>query len=367
MRLEWLSLTEFRSYRLLRLTFSHRMSVFVGPNGSGKTNLLEAASLLTPGRGLRGARLADLQRHDAPAHWAVAGRVSGRDLGTGASVSARVGGGERRAFYVDGEPVRGQASFASLFACTWLTPQMDRLFTEGAAGRRRFLDRLVLALEPGHAKEVASFEAAALNRNRRLAEGHFDPAWLSTIEDAMARHAVAMTASRRVLIRQLNEAMAGQAAAPFPHVKLSLDCPIAARLAQAPALAVEDWLRQNLAAARTRLTPMISPQRADLMLHDGTTGRPAGVSSTGQQKAMLIGVILGHAALIARMRQLSPVLLLDEPLTHLDEAHRHALFACLSAGRAQVLLTGTDNDVFAPLRGTAAFYEVGEDRVALQS
>jgi DNA replication and repair protein RecF len=282
------------------------------------------------------------------------------EIGTGTGEDS-----ERRVFRLDGAAPRSQAEIGARLAAVWLTPQMDRLFTESAGGRRKFLDRLVLALEPGHAREVAAFEAAAAQRNRLLAEGRADADWLAGLEDAMARHAVAATAARMALIGRLNAALAAGVAAPFPAVSLALDCAIAARLAEMPALGVEDWLRAALRDARTadagRGAAGFGPQRADVVITDSLSGRAAGLSSTGQQKAMLLGIVLGHAALITAARGAPPILLLDEPLVHLDEYRRLALFEALSRTGLHALITGTDEEPFRPLH--AAYYKLVDGRI----
>ncbi len=365
-RLLRLTLTDFRSYRALRFSPAGLLSVFTGPNGSGKTNLLEAVSLLVPGRGLRSARFSELARQgvEASGGWAVAATMKTPegvlDIGTGTGDDS-----ERRIFRLDGAAPRSQAEVGTRLSAVWLTPQMDRLFTEAASGRRRFLDRLVTALEPTHARELATFEAAAAQRSRLLVEGRADPDWLAGLEDSMARHAVAATAARAGLIARLNAALAGGMAAPFPAVALAMDCVIAARLASSPALAVEDFLREALADARVADTARgaagFGPQRADVLIADAATGRPAGLSSTGEQKSMLIGLILGHAALIAAARGTPPLLLLDEPLVHLDESRRLALFETLTQQSLHALITGTDAEPFAPLQ--ASYYTVGDGRI----
>ena len=352
LRLSRLVLTGFRSYPALTWQPSGRIAVLHGPNGSGKTNLLEAISLLVPGRGLRGARAGEVQRL-GEAVWAVAARLETPagplDVGTGSAPDGR----DRRVFRLDGAAPRNQAEVAARVAAVWLTPQMDRLFQEAAGGRRRFLDRLVYALEPGHAREVAAHDTAMAGRNRLLAEGRRDPAWLAGLEDAMARHAVAATVARMAVVARLNTAQPGA----FPAASLALLCPIAERLAEAPALAVEDWLRAALAAGRAADAATGSAghgaHRCDMALADATSGLPAALASTGQQKALLIGVILAHAGLLTATRGFAPLLLLDEPAVHLDEARRAALFAALRDLPAQVFLTGTDAGVFAPLRGDA--------------
>ena len=356
LRLRRLQLTQFRSYEALDWRPAGSVLVVTGPNGSGKTNLLEAVSLLVPGRGLRGAKAAELPRQGGPGRWAASAQIERESityaLGTGTPPD---GPSDRRVFRLNGAPPRTQAEVATLVSAVWLTPQMDRLFQEGASGRRRFLDRLTWALEPGHAREVSAFEQAMAGRNRLLAEGGADPAWLAAVEDGMARHAVAVAAARRSLVARLDGA-AG-ATRGFPSARVLLLCPVADRLGSAPAVAVEDWMREQLARDRARDAAAggaaLGTHRADMAMEDRATGLAAAQASTGQQKALLIGVILAHAQVIAEARGAPPLLLLDEPAVHLDEGRRRLLFAALADGPAQAMLTGTDSATFEPLAGVA--------------
>lgn len=365
LRLDRLTLTDFRGYAALTWRPAAQVSVLYGPNGSGKTNLLEAVSLLVPGRGLRNARNTDLPRHNGSGGWTVAARLHTIDgdttIGTGCEP-----GSDRRVFRVDGVAPRNQADIARLVAAVWLTPQMDRLFQEGLSGRRRFLDRLVWALEPGHAREMAAHDTAVHSRNRLLAEGRHDRAWLAGLEDSIARHAVSASAARLGLVTRLNGRMRAVVGA-FPPARMALVCPIAERLETEPALAVEDWLRDGLAANRARDTAAgssaLGAHRTDMLLTDVTTGTPAALASTGQQKALLIGVILAHADLIAAARGFAPLLLLDEPAVHLDADRRQALFSVLSGSPAQTMITGTDAETFLPLADAAEAFAIHEGQL----
>lgn len=372
LRLTRLMLTDFRSYPALEVRFAGQIVAIAGENGVGKTNLLEAISLLGPGRGLRGARVGELGRHtpEGARPWAAAGRFATPhgtfDIGTGTAGDGA--SPDRRTFRLDGNPVRSQAELADRVAAVWLTPQMDRLFQEGASGRRRFLDRLVWALEPAHAREVAAYDNAMAQRNRLLTEGRRggrgaapDPAWLSALEEAMARHGVAATAARRGLVARLNATLEAGVTGAFPAARLRLVCAVCDALDHEPALAVEERLRAELAAGRARDAAagaaLAGAHRTDLSMVHLPKQLPAELCSTGEQKALLVSVVLAHAALIASARGFAPLLLLDEVAAHLDAGRREALFEALAALPAQAFLTGTDPEVFTPLRGVAEGWE----------
>ncbi|EWY37272.1 recombinase RecF [Skermanella stibiiresistens SB22] len=372
-----LTLTQFRCYDGARLNTDARPVVLTGPNGAGKTNLLEAVSFLSPGRGLRRARLAEVERIGSPAGagWAVAARVETPlgpvDIGTGRDMTTD-GTSERRLVRIDGHPVRGQVALAEHVALTWLTPQMDRLFVEGTSGRRRFLDRLVFGFDPAHAGRLSRYEHALRERSRLLRDGRGDDAWLSALEDEMATSGVAVAAARRDMVSRLQQACE-QATGPFPRADLAVSGTVEDWLADQPALAAEDALRRRLADGR-RFDGgsgsageggggTIGPHRSDLEVRHRGKDMPAEVCSTGEQKALLIAIVLANARLMAAERGQPPLLLLDEVAAHLDAERRAALFGEILAIGAQAWLTGTDVGMFAGLGDAANFFRVEDAHV----
>ncbi|HUK60960.1 MAG TPA: DNA replication/repair protein RecF [Stellaceae bacterium] len=371
-----LSLTDFRGYGALRFEADDRPVVLSGENGAGKTNLLEAISFLAPGRGLRRAKLAEIDRRVPPARatevapgaWTIAARIATADgpiqVGTGRDAASP--SGERRIVKIDGAKAKTQAELAHLAHLVWLTPQMDRLFIEGSSGRRRFLDRLVLGFDAGHATRLSTFEHALKERARLLREGPADPAWLATLEETLAADGIAVTAARQTLVARLDAACAA-AEGPFPSAVLTLKGEIETMLGAMPALAAEDELRRRLAAARKSDgesgTTAVGPHRSDLVVHDRASGMAAALCSTGEQKALLISIVLAHARLEWQVAGVPPILLLDEVAAHLDAGRRAALFTALTEIAAQAWLTGTDAALFAPLMGTAQFFTVADAAV----
>ena len=365
----WLTLTDFRSYAGLRLEIDARPVVLTGANGAGKTNLLEALSLLSPGRGLRRARLAEMTRLNGGGPWGIAARLQGpgglNEVGT-ALAPVEAGGGERRQVKIDGDTEAGPSRLAAVLGLSWLTPQMDRLFAEGASGRRRFLDRLVYGLDPEHARRVAAYEKAMRERSRLLKAGRADPAWLTALEETMAEWGVAVAWARRDAVARLAAALEADRG-PFPRATLAVEGELADWLDQMPAVDAEDRFRTQLAENRGRDAEaggaLAGPHRADLQVGHAVKGMPAGLCSTGEQKALLIAIVLANARLQAARRQAVPILLLDEVAAHLDAGRRAALFeATLSLG-AQAWFTGTDAGLFEPLGSAAQYYTVRDGRL----
>lgn len=386
-----LALTDFRCYRRLRLEMRAEPVVMTGPNGAGKTNLLEALSFLVPGRGLRRARLGEIDwrdesSSDGAAHWAVAATVltatGAFEIGTAHEPgTARIGeastpddsgnemGDGRRIVRIDGRPSRGQAALARLVSMMWLTPDMDRLFLEGGSARRRFLDRLVYGFEPDHAGRVAAYEHALRERMRLLRgeAGSADRSWLTVLEDRMAREGVAIAVARRHFADRLTRA-AALSEGPFPCPRLRIEGMLEAWLDEGPALLVEDRLRDALAVHRAQDAETgrasIGPHRSDLAVTHVGKGQAAAQCSTGEQKALLLGIVLAYARLKILDSGTPPILLLDEVIAHLDAVRRTALFEALLALGAQAWLTGTDEALFAPLCGAAQFFHVNDAAIA---
>jgi DNA replication and repair protein RecF len=368
-----LTLTDFRNYHEARLSLDTGPVVLTGPNGAGKTNLLEALSFLAPGRGLRGAKLTEIDRRpgsgcDHPdSGWAIAAVVATRRgalrIGTGRDRTAS----ERRVVRIDGEPVRGQAVLGERLGVVWLTPPMDRLFLDGPGGRRRFLDRLVLGLDPAHASRVTAYEQALRERSHLLRDGPADPAWLAALEEVMAEQGVAVAAGRRDAVQRLDR-VCGEAEGPFPRARLTLVGTVEGWLEEMPALAAEARFAAALAASRQgdgqTGGAAVGPHRSDLAVSLVHKGIAAEFASTGEQKALLIAILLAYAALQQAMRGEPPLLLLDEIAAHLDASRRAALFEALVRLDSQAWLTGTDAALFAPLQRRAQFLSVHDGSLA---
>ncbi len=356
-----LELAAFRGYRRLDLTVEARPVVLFGPNGAGKTNLLEALSLLTPGRGLRRARLAEIDNR-AGGHFRIRARLETADGPREVETWHDPDSG-RRQVAIDGAPSRSSGELARVCAMVWLTPAMDRILAEAPAGRRRFLDRLTLALYPDHASRVGAFERAMRERAHLLRTRRPDPFWLGALERRMAEAAVAIAAARRDLVAGL-EAELARGVAGFPSARLALAGEVEEALEKMRALEAEQWLTERLAASRAGDAESggaaHGTHRSDLRVYSREGEVPAADCSTGQQKALLLAVLLAETRLRRSRGGDWPVLLLDEVVAHLDAARRAALFEALVELGAQSWLTGTDAELFRPLFGRAAVFHVCE-------
>jgi DNA replication and repair protein RecF len=327
-----LTLTDFRSYAGASLEPGSGFVLLFGENGAGKTNLLEAVSMLAPGRGLRGAPLSEMARQGGSGGWAAAARLEATEIGTGTLPSAP----ERRQVRINAAPASVN-SLSEWLSVLWLTPAMDRLFTGSAGERRRFLDRLVLALEPAHAHHSTRYDAAMRARNKLLADEGWDEAWLSSLEAAMAEHGIAISEARERTVLALDERLTHVPEDEFASAAIALEGWAAGDLA---ALLAGNRQRDAAAGRTTQ-----GPHRQDLTVLHRAKEMPAASSSTGEQKALLLGLVLAHAELVADRRGEPPILLLDEVAAHLDPKRRAALFGRLE-GRGQVWMTATEAVLF---------------------
>ena len=350
MALDHLALTAFRNHRATRFDATAQFNLLIGENGAGKTNVLEALSLLSPGRGLRRAALSEMAGQHGDGSFAISAALGEAvQLGTGIRPD-RPG---RRIVQANGADIAA-VQLGEWLSIGWLTPAMDRLFAEGAGARRRFLDRLVLALEPGHARQAARLDNALRERNRLLAEpAEPDPRWLEAIEGQLAEAGAAVAQARARLIERLGAALSALPDAPFarPHLAYQPGGPLEAA---ALAAALGEGRRRDRAAQRT----LTGPHRDELAVTMAGKDQPAAECSTGEQKAMLIAITLAHAGLVEGARP--SLLLLDEVAAHLDPLRRTALFDRLRAGSAQVWLTGTELAPFEAIAGEAAVWRVSE-------
>jgi DNA replication and repair protein RecF len=368
---ERLTLSNFRNYTHVALEAGPEPQVLIGANGAGKTNLLEAVSLLSPGQGMRRAAYADLARGTGDGGWAVAAHththVGPVDIGTGLLAENAENERAGRIVRINGE-TSGAGALADYVELVWVTPAMDGLFTGPGSERRRFLDRLILCFDPGYRSVASRFERAMQQRNRLLADNVRDAARFEGLELLMAETGVAIAAARAEAVSALASIMAERTArdanSPFPPAGLALEGGLEADLERLPAVDVEDSYIERLRAGRERDRAagrtLDGPHRADLLVAHAPKAMPARLCSTGEQKALLIGLILAHAELVARRREAAPILLLDEVTAHLDAERRAALFAEILRLRAQAWMTGTDAEAFSWLAGKARFWRVEE-------
>ena len=361
-----LVLTNFRNYRAATLEAGTRPIVLCGPNGAGKTNLIEAISFLTPGRGLRRATLEEIACNEGDGSWAVSAEVEGAlglaTLGTGIERQTEDDATAQRKYRIDREPVGTAAAFADHIRIIWMVPTMDSLFTVAPSERRRFLDRLATAIDGEHASRVNAFERALRSRNRLLEDPRPDAHWLDAVEHETAELAVAVAGLRAETVSRLGAVLSARAHSAFPPAEIALDGWMESELASEPALDVEERYRERLRESRARDAAagrtLDGPHLTDLAVVYAQKGTAAADASTGEQKALLIGLVLAHARLIREMIGTAPVLLLDEVVAHLDPSRRMALYGELGDLGAQVWMTGADPALFAEIKGKATFVEV---------
>jgi DNA replication and repair protein RecF len=375
-RIRRLSLHNFRSYRTATMETDGGPIVLTGPNGAGKTNLIEAISFLIPGRGLRRATLDEVAFSEGDGSWAVSAEIEGAlglaTLGTGIDPPSQGETPTVRKCRIDREPVPSAAAFSDHVRVIWLTPAMDSLFLGPASERRRFLDRLVAAVDAQHRGRVNALERSLRSRNRLLEDPQPNAHWLDAVEHETAELAVSVAALRRETVGRLQNALAAgkNDDSPFPYAEITLDGLLETKLASAAAAEVEDEYRALLRDSRARDAAagrtLEGPHLTDLAVVHGPKGVAAAGASTGEQKALLIRLVLAHSRLLAHMTGFAPILLLDEVVAHLDPARRAALYDALARLGAQVWMTGADPLAFADIAGRSQMFAVTPGRVVRQ-
>ena len=369
-----ITLGDYRNYASLSLILSGRHVVLTGANGSGKTNLLEAVSFLSPGRGLRRVAYPEIAREGASGSWAVSvvldtphGDVK---LGTGLQPGAD--GTLQRRIRINGAPAKSAEALSEHVAVLWLTPLMDSLFIGAASERRKWLDRMVLAIDKGHGTRVNGFEKAMRQRNRVLEQSPDESVWLDGLEAQMAEYGSAIATARAEMISLLNRSLSflhgDEAASAFPNASLGLEGLLEVEAFARPAVESEEHYRSVLREMRRRDgaagRTLEGPHRSDLVVKHAAKDMPAAKCSTGEQKALLLGIVLGHAHMVADRRGQTPLLLLDEVAAHLDESRRLALFDLLDRLGCQAFVTGTDEAVFSPLGDRADRFHVERGNIS---
>jgi DNA replication and repair protein RecF len=371
-RIHRLTMTHFRNYRAASLRTRGDVVVLVGPNGAGKTNCIEAISFLTPGRGLRRATLDDVADIEGDGSWAVSAEVEGAlglaTLGTGIDAPGSESAATSRRCRIDREPVNSATAFGDHLRMVWLTPSMDGLFLGAASERRRFFDRLVLAIDPEHSSRVSALDRSLRSRNRLLEVRNYDDHWCDAIERETAELAVAVAAMRGQTVTRLAAMLRARGeGSAFPSARIMLDGWMENALVNEPATSVEDRYREILRASRARDAAagrtLDGPHLTDLQVIYAPKNMPARDASTGEQKALLIGLVLAHAGLVAEMTGITPLLLLDEVVAHLDPGRRRSLFDELANLGSQVWMTGADPAAFGDVGASGEIFDVDSGRI----
>jgi DNA replication and repair protein RecF len=366
-----LTLNNYRNYHAASLETGAKTIVLVGPNGAGKTNLIEAISFFAPGRGLRRANLDEVAFSEGDGSWAVSAEIEGAlglaTLGTGIERPLEDGATVLRKCRIDREPVGSAAAFADHLRVVWLVPAMDTLFVGAPSERRRFLDRLALAVDAEHGSRVNALERSLRSRNRLLEEARPDAHWLDAVEHETAELAVAVAGQRVETVRRLDAVLASRKGSAFPPAEIALDGWMEKLIPEHPAIEIEARyravLRDNRARDAAAGRTSDGPHLTDLKVAYAHKGIAAADASTGEQKALLIGLVLAHGRLIAEMTGLAPILLLDEIVAHLDPARRAALHVELAQLGGQVWMTGADPALFAEVDKDATIVEVASGRL----
>ena len=366
-----LTLNNFRNYHAASLETGAKTIVLVGPNGAGKTNLIEAISFFAPGRGLRRANLDEVAFSEGDGSWAAAAEIEGAlglaTLGTGIERPLEDGATILRKCRIDREPVGSAAAFADHLRVVWLVPAMDTLFVGAPSERRRFLDRLALAVDAEHGSRVNALERSLRSRNRLLEEARPDTHWLDAVEHETAELAVAVAGQRVETVSRLAGVLASRRASAFPPAEIALDGWMEKLIPEHPAIEIEERyravLRDNRARDAAAGRTSDGPHLTDLKVTYAHKGIAAADASTGEQKALLIGLVLAHGRLIAEMTGFAPILLLDEIVAHLDPARRAALHVELAQLGGQVWMTGADPALFAEVGNDAMIIEVASGRL----
>lgn len=363
--LEKLKLARFRNHASLDMDLDPRHVVLTGENGAGKTNILEAVSFLSPGRGLRRASYDQVGQKGSNGAWTVFAKICGAEgevnIGTGLQETAH-GVETQRRVHVNGAQAKTSDSLLEHSRILWLTPAMDGLFTGPASDRRRFLDRLVLAVDPAHGRRVSDFEKSMRSRNKLLAENSPDSGWLDATEVQLAELAVAVASARHELVTLLSGVIIhnNDPASPFPDALVSLSGTLETEIGEIPASDLEseylDRLKNSRRLDASAGRTLEGPHRSDMIVHHRPKAMLASQCSTGEQKALLIGLMLAHARLVGEMHGFAPVLLLDEVAAHLDEIRRAALYDMVDALGCQAWMTGTDYALFKALDNRASFF-----------
>ena len=376
-----LTVSNFRNYSKVSLEPSQQMVVLLGNNGAGKTNLLEAISMLSPGRGLRRAQLTQLNRAktdttdedniiEAQRQWAVSVKVESNGfqtrIGTGCETAAADGKIAKRLVKINGDIVKSQISLNDYLTLSWLTPQMDRLFLEGSSQRRRFLDRLVFAFDALHSKRVNRYNHALRERKKLLLSWTQDASWLNAIENSLAEMGVAIVVTRQDLIRRLSPII-GKNMGLFPSAIISMEGEVESWLEDGSALEVEQRFREELKKSRangfSEYSQIPGPHRSEFNCVHSSNKMEASLCSTGEQKALLVSIVLSHAILRKKECGSAPILLLDEISAHLDERRRSSLFELLQNLESQIWMTGTESGAFSDILKIAEAYNISEGKI----